>query len=1108
MRTPSTLAWTVLSLLPLTLAACGGGGSEAPSLEELVARERVAHWFEGQNLERARAELAPLVEGRAAKAQDLLRAAAIEFAASEPTAAGAFLDRAEALEPGSAAAHFLRGQIARESGELELALAELDLALAAAPADLPTRYTRASTLQDLDRFEEAESELRQVLASGIENGGSWYVSALYRLERLLLLAGRDAEALPIRERREQLEEQGVRAPSTSVTRQGNLGKVVPPAPVGNVVPAPPAALEFAAGEAVLSGLGEPRGLLASDVDGDGRLDLIVWSDVAVRVALRRAQGWQSLEVGGSGADLVRSFDLDNAVDGELELLLAQGGELSFWGLEGDEFVALDVERPELASGPLDVTAVDFDHEGDLDLLLVGEFGARLWRNDGAAAPDPERRGAFVDASELADLPSSVGYRWCTVEDFDNDSDVDLLFGGDTGAFLADSLRAGRFADASGRLAGVLGLEVEPLVEDFDGDRRPDLWPLGSQASWWRQREDGSFTAVPAGVEAPLGSITGDLDLDGAVDIASKGRAILAAGLASQGLAEVRGPRLSTELRHALLDVNGDRRLDLAVADADGVRVHLAQGEPGRAISISLRGNRTNRRAVGSLLEVRAGAVYRRVYYRGEPVLLGSGGREALDVLRITYPNGLVQSELDVDLTDQTIVDDPDSAFGLYSEPEGLIGSCPFLYTWNGETFEFVTDVLGITPLGLPIAPGMLVPPDHDEYVLVRGEQLREQDGELVLQLTEELREVTYLDRVRLDVVDHPADAEVFPNELFCFPPFPEAHTHTLRAPLAPVRATGSDGADWTAQVATRDDVHAVPFERQPAQFQGLAQPWFLEVEFDAEEVRDASLLRLALTGWFFWSDASANMAAAGQPGVDFVPPLFQVPDGEGGWRDAGPPVGFPAGKTKTMIVDVSDVLDRDDPRLRIFCTLQLFWDRIALATCEDDAPLVVSSLEAESAELWLRGFSAPLSTGREDLPERFDWEVLSEQPRWNQHPGRYTRLGDCLPLIGEVDDRYVILGSGDALEVRFDARGLPPLEDGWRRDYLLFLDGWAKDRDPNTLEALEVTPLPFHGMSGYPYGEDESFPDDEVHRAWDAEWNTRPAHDWIEPLSAGPLGSR
>jgi hypothetical protein len=38
-------------------------------------------------------------------------------------------------------------------------------------------------------------------------------------------------------------------------------------------------------------------------------------------------------------------------------------------------------------------------------------------------------------------------------------------------------------------------------------------------------------------------------------------------------------------------------------------------------------------------------------------------------------------------------------------------------------------------------------------------------------------------------------------------------------------------------------------------------------------------------------------------------------------------------------------------------------------------------------------------------------------------------------------------------------------------------------------------------MSGYPYRADEHFPDDEIHRAWRSEWQTRPAYQWIEPLA-------
>jgi hypothetical protein len=396
---------------------------------------------------------------------------------------------------------------------------------------------------------------------------------------------------------------------------------------------------------------------------------------------------------------------------------------------------------------------------------------------------------------------------------------------------------------------------------------------------------------------------------------------------------------------------------------------------------------------------------------------------------------------------------------------GQPGSCPFLYTWNGKTYEFVSDVLGITPLGLPMAPGMpgappaMVPPDHDEYVLVKGEQLVAKDGVYEMHFTEELREVTYLDRIRLDVVDHPADTEVFPNERFSFPPFPEAHTHTVKDPLSPSKATDQDGKDWTAELARDDRRFAIPFELPSGAFRGLATPHTLELAFDPERVKSAAKLRLFLNGWFYWTDASVNMAAARDPEVEFIPPILSVPDGDGGWKECGP-IGFPAGKLKTMAVDVSDLLNRDDPRIRLFSTLRLYWDSIRLATDADDAPLVTTPLEPVSARLWQRGFSREHALLGPHGCDVFRWDELARFPRWNQHPGLYTKFGETQALVADVDDRFAILGAGDALTVRFDATRAPPLAPGWRRDFLVFLDGWAKDRDPNTLEALHVEPLP------------------------------------------------
>jgi hypothetical protein len=208
-----------------------------------------------------------------------------------------------------------------------------------------------------------------------------------------------------------------------------------------------------------------------------------------------------------------------------------------------------------------------------------------------------------------------------------------------------------------------------------------------------------------------------------------------------------------------------------------------------------------------------------------------------------------------------------------------------------------------------------------------------------------------------------------------------------------------------------------------------------------------------------------------------------------------------------MVVDVTDLVDRDDARLRLATTLELSWDAIRLVLDADDAPLRDTALPALAADLAWRGFSQPTTTPGGELPERFDWDRLSIDPRWNQHPGRYTRYGDVRPLLAEADDMYVIIGAGDCVRLSFDADALPPLPEGWTRDYLLHLDGWAKDRDPNTHAAEQVEPLPFHAMSTYPPPAGESFPDDEAHRRWQQEWNTREGATLIAPLAPAAQGA-
>lgn len=1095
------------------LAACNGdtpGSSPGPSQDQ-VARESAAALFARDNRAQALSALQPLIERKDARASDLIDAACIQLRMADTKAAAKLLERAAPQSQSDPRYFYNRGRVAKYELDFVGAARDFRRVLELAPTDLPTRFKLIDSLETSDPA-EYERLLREVTARGIENAGSWYLPAIYKLGLQCMRTEREAEGERLLNEHQDLRRRGVPSPTDDDFDMGNFGRIAFPRPAGSGLSGTGSMPTFKPPQKILPEFGGASGLRACDLDNDGDLDLVGWGAKGLFVGLRAKDGtWSARQLASGPVDIALAFELDGAKgDNVLDLVCTSGTQLTLLrsSREGEtvSWKTSDKRLPLLACPAKDALALDYDHEGDLDLLFVGATGCTLLRNDGLASADP--KGTLTDTTDEARLPRGRAFDWCVSEDFDTDQDVDVLLGSASGHFLASNLRGGVFADESRKLGDFVASTHAPVVADLDADGRPDLWT--GDGKFLRAQLDGTWRD-DGKVPPPSGTVPGaqpvlalDIDLDGGLDVlwpssaAGKLEAQLAIGTKTCVGA-------SLELAHApelLEDLDGDVAWDAVAILADGLELQLGNAPANKALRLGFRGVKDNRRGVGAIVEVRAQETYRRLYWRGEATLVGVGGHAETDLVRVTWPNGVVQYEMRRDLGDRA------STGSLLEQSEGLIGSCPFLYAWNGKEFVFVSDVLGITPLGLPMAPGMLVPPDHDEYVLVTAEQLAAKEGVYELQFTEELREVTYLDRVRLDVVDHPVGTEIYPNELFTFPPFPTPHTHTVRAPLAP-RATGSDGRDWSKELAAIDDTYAAPFEPAPSQFLGLATPHTLELAWDREQVAKARKLRLVMTGWFYWTDASVNMASARDPEQEFVPPILELPDGKGGWRPAGPPIGFPAGKTKSMVVDVTELLDRDDPRLRFFSTLRLYWDSIRLATDEDDAELRVTALEPQSAKLWVRGFSDPETSELPHQPERFDWERLARFPRWNQHPGSYTKLGDVLPLLGEVDDRFVILGAGDALTLRFDATGLPPLAEGWRRDFLVFMDGWAKDRDPNTVDALFVEPLPFHAMSAYPYPASERFPDDEAHRAWRREWNTRAAHQWLAPVTpdqplAGP----
>src|SRR5262249_51133458 len=186
---------------------------------------------------------------------------------------------------------------------------------------------------------------------------------------------------------------------------------------------------------------------------------------------------------------------------------------------------------------------------------------------------------------------------------------------------------------------------------------------------------------------------------------------------------------------------------------------------------------------------------------------------------------------------------------------------------------------------------------------------------------------------------------------------------------------------------------------------------------------------------------------------------------------------------------------------RIVTNLCVYWDEIFLMESSSAPKTVLTRVDASRVDLRFRGFSAVTIDPERTQPESFDYSQVSPFSMWNPTPGRYTRYGDVTALLRSIDDRLVVMGSGDEIALTFPAGGLPALPRGWPRDCLLLADGWARDADPNPAFSQSVEPLPFHAMSAYPYRADEHYPDDPLHRAYLREYNTRPALRLLRPLA-------
>ncbi len=761
-----------------------------------------------------------------------------------------------------------------------------------------------------------------------------------------------------------------------------------------------------------------------------------------------------------------------------------------------------------------LTFIDYDHDGDIDLYISkfrggskfdlknsstgndvpsGNSGNQMWRNNG--------NGTFTDVTESVGLSGKGSSTSAVGTDYNNDRAVDLIVAARSAELqLFENPREGKFKTValpeSGPTVGI-------AVLDFNHDGWMDIaathWDK-SGITLWRNAQGKKFdeVALPTtGWVHAWGIAAFDYDNDGWVDLVAlgetqdgRGQVKLFRNLGPDGFKDVTADvgldkiQLKDPRAIVTADFDGDGATDLLITENHGPAVLLRNegGNKNNWLRLSLKGLNDNRSAIGTKVEIFSGGNRQKFEIAGSSgylgqnstqIVVGLGQAKEADVVRMLWPTGVLQDEIEAAAgKDQS-----------FTEIDRRGSSCPTLFVWDGERYQLVADILGAGVVGHWIGPGQRNIPRPTEYVKVDGNTLREKDGKLSFRLMEPMEEVVYLDRVRLLAVDHPSGVEVYPNEYFASnPPYPAFKIITSRNARLPAGAWDDHGRNVLPDLLAHR--YFGGYDLLP--FKGFAK--LHSIELDLGEKYSGGPLRLLLHGEIEYFTAT-GMYAANQAGVHAIAPHVDAQGASGKWRRVLDDMGFPAGLPRTMTADLSKVLPKGTQRIRISTNLQIYWDNILIDRSAQNVTPTLTSVPLQAADLEFHGYPKQIEAEPPGNVQ-YRYEQVSRTGPYARQAGAYTRYGDVRALLTSFDDRLVVMGSGEEVELEFDPQSLPALPKGWSRDYFLEANGYEKDMDFYASRGDTVEPLPFRRMSAYPYRR-ESFPSDESHVNYLLDYNTR-----------------
>ena len=803
----------------------------SPSAPLQTQRNLGKAYFEQGKYAEAVEQFQKVVASGKASAADHLNLGLSLMNANRLDAALGEMTTAQQMDPHLVAADYNLGILYKRELRNPDAEAALGRVIAADSDDPATWFNLGTVYFAEKKLDESLGAYHHIIEMGFGRGQNFYVASLFRTFTALVRLKRQDDAQKVLKQWEGMRDRvpnislqdpaleggrygGILAPSTppieiagpagldrvtfeDITQM--LGLALPAASTTafdshRPIKAADYSLEFARQNLVpLFG----PSIAVGDYDNDGHPDLyVVLPSARNHLFHNNGDGTfsdvtEKAGVAGPGASLSATFaDFDNS--GKLSLFVAGLDGVKVYRYSGDGLFRDDTEKAGLKPEPgeLETRAVlfDADNDGFLDLVITAYTNLNqpppkapfTFPNDFSGATVHFYRnngdGSFTEKTAAAGLASAKGrMRGAVFADFSNRGYSDLfLFRDDEPPLLYENQGENKFVlhrETGAALAKVVVLDAQ--VADFNHDGYFDLavWSadgyhvLLNQGDW-----KFSPAAVPA-IPAPAGFFTfrgavADLNGDSFPDLlAADFRGGLHFLVNHQG--RLREGSVALPIRNSaelasLIPAwrENPGQLDLLAMTRSGqLRAFERQGPPAHWVEVKMNGFKSNSRGIGSVVELKAGNYYNKVVSPAAPCGFSPA------TWRSSMSSGL-PGRMRWCRTGSNVATDKQIEV---RESERLASSCPFLYAWDGRTFVYVTDVLGVGPLGELAPDGTRVKPFPEEFVRLPNLVL-DSKGDFVFQLTDEMREADFFDQVQLIAVDHPENEEIYANEIYASSP--------------------------------------------------------------------------------------------------------------------------------------------------------------------------------------------------------------------------------------------------------------------------------------------------------------------------------------------------